>query len=174
MFIVVLATAATLSIAVFLVAFTMALTIGIFAVAAIVTLTAAAMMSFKGLQFFFCCSTNGDNLNSKVQVLASQFVISIDYSLVAIDGLDSDRHRTSRGIGIELHTGLNLINTLEHAYRNFLGHTFVVLTITFGRNDFYIKLVAFFMIDHGLFEANDDHVSALDVLQRFAAFGRVD
>lgn len=173
MFIVMLAAATALAITVFLVAFAVAFAVRIFAMAAVFTLTAMALMRFKRLQFFFGSFADFDHFDSEVQVLAGQFVVSIDNSLVAIDGLDANGHGTCRSLGIELHTGFNLVDTLENANGNFLSHTFVVFAVTFGGDHLDVELVANFMTDHGLFETNNDHMGTLDVLQRVAASGRV-
>ena len=58
-----------------------------FMVFAVVT-TAAAVM-FKRLEVFFCCFTDGDNFDSKVEILASKFVVCIDDSRLFANRLDS-------------------------------------------------------------------------------------
>jgi hypothetical protein len=182
-FVMVGAAATAVTIAIFLVAvMTFAMTatfafVAFFTALAFMVLSVmatAAAVVFKRLEVFFGSFANGDNFNGEVEVLASEFVVGIDDRGLFANGLDADRHRAIRSLGIEHHACFDVINTLENVQRNFLGHTFVVFTVAFSRDNDNVKLVANIVTDHSLFEARDDHVHALDVLERFATCGRID
>ena len=63
---------------------------------------------------------------------------------------------------------------MESVHRDFLRHALVIFAVAFGGDDLHIELVADFVADHRVFEPHDDHVCALDVLERFAAFGGIN
>ena len=101
-------------------------------------------------------------------------MVGVDDCGLFRNGLHADRHRASRSLGIEHHAFDHLVHPLENIQRDFLGHFFVVFAVAFGRNHLDVELVADFVADHCLFETDHDHVGALNVLQRFAAFGGID
>ncbi len=168
MFIVVFAAATALSIAIFLVA--MATT---FAFMIAIVATAAAVV-FERFEVFFGRFANGNDFYRKIEILASKFMVGVDDSCLFANGLDANRHRATRSLGIKHHAGFDFFNTLKNIQWNFLCHFFVVFAVAFSRDDDNIKLVPNIVTDHSLFEPRDDHVHALDVLERFATFGGID
>ena len=101
-------------------------------------------------------------------------MVRVNHGLVARDGLDADGHRAHGRLCVEHHADFDFLDTLENVYRDFLRHAFVVFAVAFGGNDLHVELVADFVTDHRVLETHDNHVGALDVLERFAAFGGID
>ena len=126
------------------------------------------------VEFLFGGFAHANDLDGEVQVLARKFVVRIDHGLVARDGLDADGHRAHGRLRVEHHAGFHLLYTLEHVDRDFLSHAFVVFAVAFGGDDLHVELVADLVTDHRVLETHDNHVGALDVLERFAAFGGID
>ena len=169
------AAAAALAIAVFLFTFTAAFAfVAFFATLAFAVAVAATAAVALRVQLFFGSFAHAHDFNRKVQVLACEFVVRVDHGLVARDGLDADGHRAHGRLRVEHHAGFHLVDTLEHVDRDFLRHAFVVFAVAFGGDDLHIELVADFVADHRVLEPHDNHVGALDVLERFAAFGGIN
>ena len=175
MLIVVGAAAAALAVAIFLVAFAAAFAFMAFlaTLAFAVAMAATAAVALR-VQFLFGSLAHAHDLDGEVQVLASELVVRVDDGLVARDGLHADGHRAHGRLSVEHHAGLDLLDTLASVPRDFLRHALVVFAVAFARDDLHIELVADFVTDHCVLEAHDDHVGALDVLERFAAFGGID
>ena len=169
MFGMVFAAAAALAVAIFLVAVAATFAFVVFAF-----VTPAAAVVFKRLEVFVCRFAYRDNFDSKVEIFTGEFVVSIDNGSLFCDGLDADGHRAGRSLGIERHAGFDFFNALEHIQRNFLCHFFIVFAVAFSRDDNNVKLVAHVMTDHSLFEPRNNHVHALDILERFATLGGID
>ena len=126
------------------------------------------------VQLFFGGFAHAHDFDGEVQVLASEFVVRVNHGLVARDRLHADGHRAHGRLCVEHHAHFHLVDALEHVHRDFLRHALVVFAVTFGGDDLHVELVADFVTDHRVLETHDDHVGALDVLERFAAFGGID
>ena len=170
MLVVVGATAAALTVAVFLFAFAAAFAfVAFFATLAFTFAMAATAAVALWVQLFFGGFAHAHDFDGEVQVLAREFVVRVNHGLVARDGLDADGHRAHGRLCVEHHADFDFLDALENVYRDFLRHAFVVFA-----DDLHVELVADFVTDHGLFKPDHNHVGALDVLERFAAFGGID
>ncbi len=182
------AAAAAVTVAVFLVALAAAFAfVAFFAALAFViafTLASAASFAFAlaataavvtlRIELFFGCFAHRNDFDGEVQVLAGELMVCVDYGGLFAHRLHADGHRAGGRLGIEHHAFDHLVDSLENVQRDFLRHFFVVFAVAFGGDHLDVELVAHVVADHRLFETHDDHVGALNVLQRFAAFGRIN
>ena len=181
------AAAAAVTVAVFLVALAAAFAFAVFAALAFsvaftlasaasfaVALAATAAVVTLRIEFFFGCFAHRNDFDGKVQVLAGELMVCVDHGGLFAHRLHADGHRAGGRLGVEHHAFDHLVDSLENVQRDFLRHFFVVFAVAFRRNHLDVELVAHVVADHRLFETHDDHVGALNVLQRFAAFGRIN
>ena len=108
-------------------------------------------------------------LQAQAQGDAGQRMIAIHGNRSVIDGCDRYGHPALRRLGLELHPGLNDIDTLECFTRHLLHHEFLMFAVTVFSRDFDIEFITGGFSDQRIFQARNDLTNTMKIGQRFVA-----
>lgn len=87
-------------------------------------------------------SANGFHSHFKIEVLAGEFVVSIQVNIIALHGGHGDNRRAMRGFRVKFHARHDLINPLEQVTRHDLHHAVFAQAVALFWRNAYGKVIA--------------------------------